>query len=328
MGLELSDLGEISELPLESIPTAWAGKGPCPVCHTMNTLDVVQMEDDPDRFACRNCGIAFEVQSSGGELLRVKVIPDVLKSVWSDIFNRWLDPTDLHTLYQRHRSEKQQKAPDETEVVISELAMSDRDVMKRVIELKKLGNDNETVELLLFQAGAAANQINAALSRYHSATEHQNKSRSSALGWMIFSAVMVLALLAGIAWMASELGLIDLSPQVANDVDDLIAELLPLESYSDFTVDAVPEVVRGGPPESICPTSKSQAATLFGGNSSLWNFRADSKAWMMINYGESVTVRVPGNMNAGVIDFETMSLRSVSGAALIRNANVVAIICE
>jgi hypothetical protein len=327
MGLELSDLGEISEQPREHIPDTWAGKGSCPVCHATNTLDVTHIEDGPDRFVCRMCRVAFEVQSSGESLIRVKVIPDVLKPVWSDIFNRWLDPDDLHTLFQRHRSEKQQKTPDEGDIV-SDSTMADRDVMKRVIELKKLGNDDETVELLLYQAGAATNQVNAALSRYHSATERQTKGRSSALGWMIFAAVMVLALLVGLAWMASELGLIDLSPQISDNVEGVIAELIPLESFSDFKVDVLPEIVRGGPTQSVCPDSRSKAATLFGGTSAVWSFRPESNAWVMVNNGDPVTVRVPANMDAGVINFESMTLRVVSGAALIRNANVVAVVCE
>jgi hypothetical protein len=327
MGLELTDLGEISEQPLEHIPDAWARKGACPVCRASQTLDITHSEDAPDQFVCQDCGVAFEVQSSGGPQIRIKVIPEVLKTAWRDVFDRWMEPADLQVLFQRYHAEQQHASPKKADTPV-ESVLSDHDVMKRVVELKRLGNDNETVGLLLYQAGATTPQIKAALHRYQNVTRQQTKGRSQALGWMIASSILILIVLLGIAWMMYELGFINLTSPATTEKADVVAELLPVDAFTDIPMEATPEAVRGGPKASACPTSKSQAATLFGGNSSYWDFKADSRAWMMINADSPVTVRVPANMFAGYLNLETMELKTVSGSALIRNANVVAILCE
>ena len=327
MGLELTDLGEISEQPLEHIPDAWAHKGACPVCRASQTLNISHQEDAPDQFVCQQCGVAFEIQSSGGPLIRIKVIPEVLKPVWRDVFDRWMDPADLQVLYQRYHAEQLHASSKKADTP-AESVLSDHDVMKRVVELKRLGNDNETVGLLLYQAGATTPQIKAALHRYQNATHQQTKGRSQALGWMVTASVLILILLAGIVWMLYELGFISANSSATDEKADLVAELIPVDAFADISVEVTPEGIRGGPKASACPTTSSQAATLFGGNRSYWTYKADSHAWMMINDGSPVTVRVPANMFAGYLNLETMELKTISGSALIRNANIVAVLCE
>ena len=298
----LYDLNELSDSPLQNISDSWAQKGRCPVCGAPKALDINHIAEAPDQFVCQQCAAAFEMQSNGPQI-RLKKMPDILKPVWNEVFDRWMAPADLHSLYQRHQQPKQQNSSQgEGESEDSpETSLSNQEVMYRAMELQKLGNNYKVIELLLLQAGATSEQVSAAINKLRSRVNRENKNRGRTLGLMGGAAVLLLIIIAGAIWIMSIIRPSVVEPNKVEERDSFLSDLLPINQATGFIGAPTPQVVRGGPEEAPCPTSASQAAKLFGGDAVSWR-REGYNAWVMLRTGPPITIRVPVNMFAGILN--------------------------
>ncbi len=323
MGLGQTNLEEFSESPREHIPDAWARKGHCPVCNASKSLDINHLPEAPDQFVCKECGTAFEVQSTGSKI-RVMLMPEVLKPAWMEIINRWMAPPDIQRLYKRYSSSRLQDLPDE-EGVVPEPEMTNREVMSQAIELQRLGNSYEMIRALLLQVGATPRQADGAVGRLQRSAEKEKKKRSCFMWAMAAVAVLVLAVIGGVLWFTSRTP----APETLEDSDALFSQFDPAEVVTDLVGIPTPQVVyNSGPGDARCPASAAQAAELFGGQEDAWSKERGYDAWVLVNVGPPVTIRVPANMVAGYMKMDSMDMLSVQGPATLHNINFIVVSCE
>lgn len=326
MDLEQFSMDELSELPREHIPDEWARRGRCPVCKASSALDVRHLAEAPDQFVCQKCTTAFELLSKGNKI-RVMTLPEALKPAWMDVINRWMSPEEIQRLYQRYTSSGQPVYEDPSDL-IPEKAMSNREVMFQALELQRLGNNFDQIEMLLFQAGATKPQVVGAINRLQQRKAKENKRRGCAIWAMGIAAFIIFGLFAGFLWLTSTSGSTDAETENPTALDSIIPNFDPAEVVTELVGIPTPHVVKQGPGIMQCPGDANRAAELFGGEPGFWSEEQGFRAWAMVNTGTPVTVRVPENMFAGYMKMDSMEMISVKGPVTITNLNFVVITCE
>lgn len=326
MGSEQYNMDEISDLPRENIPAEWAHRGNCPICNGVNSLGVQHFPEAPDQFVCQDCETAFELHSNSSKI-RVMALPEVLKPAWMEVINRWMSPEEIRRLYQRYSAVSQPPTEDPEEQV-PELKLTNREVMFQALELQRLGNSFEKIEMLLFQAGATPQQVAGALQRLKQSKAKTSRRRGCMFWGMGIVAVSILLLIAGVLWLTSRPVTPDIEGQPTTIVDSLLPAFDPGEIVSEFVNIPTPHVVKSGPGVSRCPANAQQAAELFGGEEEYWTKESGFNAWAMVSTSAPITVRVPENMYAGYMKLDSMGMISVQGPATIQNLNFVIITCN
>jgi hypothetical protein len=90
-----------------------------------------------------------------------------------------------------------------------------------------------------------------------------------------------------------------------------------------------PSIDSHGPPDSACPVTPDNAASLFGGKAQYWSYDRNNIGWVMIVASSPISIRLPANMSAGyLVVGATLEMRSASGPATIHNVNFAAISCR
>lgn len=327
MGIGQFDLAEFSEAPRDHIPDEWARRGPCPICSTPNTLEVKHLPEVPDQFVCDECGTAFEIQSKGSKI-RVMVMSEALKPAWMEIVNRWMDPPEIQKLFKRYTSAQLDELSDEEQMIIFEPELTDREVMYQALELQRLGNDHETIKLLLLQAGATPQQAAGAVNRIKKTAEKESRKRSCFLWAMGGAAILVLGLILGVLWITSTSSANQTASETQVNSNSLFSQFDLGEVMTELMGIPTPQVIQTGPGSSNCPITAAQAAALFGGEESFWTKERGVSAWGMMNTGAPISVRIPANMFAGYMKMDSMDMISIQGPATINNINFIIISCE
>jgi hypothetical protein len=79
---------------------------------------------------------------------------------------------------------------------------------------------------------------------------------------------------------------------------------------------------------SACPTVDTEAAQLFGGETSDWNYDRQNNGWTMTSVAKTVTINVPQGFSAGyLVLVNGPEMRTVNGPATLDGINFVAISC-
>ena len=108
---------------------------------------------------------------------------------------------------------------------------------------------------------------------------------------------------------------------------DWVSTLVP-DSLTVLNV-PTPSLDTTGPPNSACPVTPDNAASLFGGKRQYWSYDKTNVGWVLIVAGSPISLRLPANMSAGYLVIgATLEMRSVQGPATIHNVNFAAISCR
>lgn len=330
MNVESTSLEELSAQPRDHIPDSWAHRGPCPVCGQTKSLAVLHKQKTPDQFVCERCHVAFEL-NVGGSQIRLMVLPKALESIWNQVIHQWIEPAEIRLLYKRCHAQGQALDAD-GEVDRQEPTLTNREVYYKVLELQDLGNDDETIASLLFQAGATRQQVVGVLRKRKREIEKERKRRNRFFLVMAIVSLFVLALIAGGVWLTTlnQVPNEEIVGEPSGERESLFIELLSEQAQPSVKDAAAPQVEGGHNPVSgtlSCPTTSAQAAELFGGSENVWAKESSYDAWVMTNTGLPVSLYVPAGMVAGYMDLTSMEMISVDGPVKIRNVNFAVITC-
>jgi len=313
------------------IPETWAANGKCPACGAQR-LQVVHLPNFPDYLNCTICKLSFDVED-GGRHIHVKYLPEKYESTDPALCDHWVDISKFRTIIK----EIPPPAPNQEFTSVHAHSFTDKEVWTRALNMYRMGNTPESIQLTLKQAGATQRQADALLSRLKKiATEETRKQSEKFLTVSGISLLLVLLLVGSWLFFSGRLsillGLTTPTPvQQVNESSSLdrLLNLIPddikpsLLNLPDTVVDT-----RNGPGPSQCPVTAKEAASLFGGSQGLWTADPQFAAWQMVSMASSYTIHVPIGMVAGYIDNKTFQMTSIHGPATIYNANFVAIMCE
>lgn len=330
MDVESTSLEELSAQPRDHLPDSWAHRGPCPVCGQAKSLAVLHNHSAPDQFVCERCNAAFEL-NAGGSQIRLMVLPQALKSVWNQVIHQWIEPAEIRLLYKRCQAAGQASDNDK-EADQQEPTLTNREVYYKALELQDLGNDDETIASLLFQAGATRRQVVGALRKLKRELQEERQKRTRFFLVMAGLSVIVLVLIVGGIWLTT-LNQVDdqeIVEETGEEQESLFLKLLSEQAQPSIEDAAAPQVEGGDVSASgdlSCPTTPAQAAELFGGPETVWTKESSYDAWVMANTGLPVSLYVPAGMVAGYMDLTAMEMISVDGPVTIRNVNFAVITC-
>jgi hypothetical protein len=259
------------------------------------------------------------------------VLPQALESAWNQVIHQWIEPAEIRLLYKRCQAEDQGPASD-GQADRQEPTLTNRDVYYKALELQDLGNDDETIASLLFQAGATRYQVVGAVRKLKRELEQERKKRQRFFLVMAGLSIFALVLIAGGIWLTTQNQFQDeqIVEEPSEEQESLFLELLS-EQAQPSVEDATAPQVEGGDASlsgsSSCPTTPAQAAELFGGSENVWTKESSYDAWVMANTGLPVSLYVPARMVAGYMDLTSMKMISVDGPVTIRNVNFAVITC-
>ena len=301
--------------PLWDIPDAWA-KAHCPVCGEA-ALAVVHLPDFPDYLKCANCEIAFDVER-GGRLIRLRYIPEELISLDESLRFAWVQAPSVRRDVRKRFVAKERK--ESNAVLPASQGLTDEEVLRRAVEMYRLGNAPRFIEASLMRAGASQEQVRAISIRMKRQAEID--SRKQTRKFMVIAGIAGLLVLSLGAWLV---GSGYFSAQKAASTPSTFAENLPAPVQHLLPTTAVSQ--GGSRAKHDCPTTSEEAAALFGGEAGIWS-PAQYGAWQMMNIESSITVHIPAGMTAGFIKNQSLQFSTVSGPATIYGVNFITIMCE
>lgn len=228
---------------------------------------------------------------------------------------------------------------DETSPTQTPPPLTDQEVHKRLKELIQLGNQPKVAELILTQAGARPEQIQAARQTIQQAKQDEEKEQGF-LGWIIVlvSVIVVLVVIyLGMNWPQKAQSVSAPPPtptsapkNAASLLDGLVQALLDKQNIPPIN-DNVPEPASEydeNGKEASCPTTPQQASKLFGGAAGTWVYQTDTNGWLF--YDDSANrLTIPANM-AGSVAYGSTSAPQflpVLGPAKLSHVYVAFILC-
>jgi hypothetical protein len=208
--------------------------------------------------------------------------------------------------------------------------LSDEEVLQRMKGLIALGNKPKVAELILLQAGAMPDQVQAALKQIDEEAQAEIKEQNY-VGWVIILGGIILVLLGLYLWQTrpnSEENTTPFPPAgnlLDNWIDNFIStrDIPPINNLPEPIVTFDENIVRGS-----CPRNASEAGTLFGGQSGTWDYQADTNGWLFYDNAPS-QLKIPDGMSAS---FAFGSARSPEflpayGPARAANVHLAFILC-
>jgi rubredoxin len=317
--------------PKWEIPDTWAANGRCPVCGAQR-LKVTHLPNYPDYLNCASCELSFDIEN-GGRRIHIKYLSEKYESTEKSLYDHWLDVSKVSTIITKIPPTNQ------NEVFISAPIQSftDKEVWSRALRMYRLGNNPQTIQTTLKQAGATKKQLDVISSRLKKIAAQDIQKQSEKFLTVTGLSILFIALLAG-SWLFFSgrlpvvLGMVTPTPVALTEETSALSSLLnllpkgaqpSLANLPKTTVDT-----RRGPGPAECPSTSNEAAALFGGSVGLWTTDPQFAAWQMVSAADSYTIYIPVGMVAGYVDNQTFQMTSIHGPATIYNANFVAIMCE
>jgi ribosomal protein S27AE len=213
------------------------------------------------------------------------------------------------------------------------------DALERAKELKRLGNtDQEVRSVLQRSSGLTPEQVVEVLSKLEKPEEKRRSYRI-----LIIFLIIALVLFALFAlWFLNRQKMEGTTPAGTQQAFSLAGKIVdpktlpePLQTLMPNGIQIVNEDPVAEPsdettiPAASCPTSKSDAAALFGGPANDWSRDANSGGWTLLTKNQGVQIRIPANMTGGYLVFEKgPEMRGVTGPAFVKNIYMVSISCQ
>lgn len=319
----------INPSPKWEIPDVWAKNGHCPACGATN-LKVIHLPDYADYLSCARCEISFEVET-GGRYIRLKYLPDEYESADAALHNRWVEASSLSAIISKRQVPVQEKkTPTQT--------LSAEDAWSRALGMYRMGNKPKMIQLTLMQSGMTQEHADIIFAKLNKLVE-QDAQRQTQKFWTIAGISLALIVMVTGSWLYMSgnlsvlLGITTATPALLANQPSAMDKLLDLvpDNAKPALMNLPDTVVNNtsGPGAAACPDTSSNAAKLFGGDSTLWKRDISQfPSWQMISTGDSFTISVPTGMVAGYVDNKSLQLLSVHGPATIYNANFVVITCD
>jgi hypothetical protein len=312
----------LPSLPRPILPDTWAAKTRCPVCGAC-ALRVQHIPEDVDVMACRVCQSAFEVEENG-EYLRFTRLAAPLAEI---LANRWVTMAEVkEAISSAHRNMEDgaQVMPatgdsfsQPADLQPPEKTLSGEEVLARAKALYGLGNSPEQVASTLAQnLLITPDQIQAARSAL--AAQNEQKGRRQNLFFYISGAaaiaLIIMCLVAGI-----------LSPFF--NYPSTSGKMIPVVP-TDIIRAVTPEVIQEpltGAVVAVCPTTRTDAARLFGGEARDWTKKSDG--WRYLTTPQA-TVHLPKGMSALLLLDVNLKTANLVGPATINNVFAMTIYCR
>lgn len=301
--------------PLWDIPDAWA-TAHCPVCGEA-ALSVIHLPDFPDYLKCANCEIAFDVER-GGRLIRLRYIPEELTSLDESLRFAWVESPSVRRDVRKRFVAKERKETNAVPPVSQ--GLTDEDVLRRAVEMYRLGNAPKFIEASLMRAGASREQVQAISVRMKRQADID--ARKQTRKFLTLAGIAGLIVLFTGVWLIrsgyfSAEKAATTPPTFADNLPVPVQKLLPTTTVSQGGSRAIHD----------CPTTSEEAATLFGGDASVWA-PAQYGTWQMMSVESSAAVFIPAGMRAGYIKNQSLQFSTVNGPAVIYGVNFITIMCE
>ncbi len=360
--------------PLTNIPAAWADKGRCPVC-AGNNLQIIHTPGRADRLSCPRCNTRFEVENGGarvrltqlpgkyarlrhelvGQWLNISDLRARLKSAVQAEVPPPAEPAALAATLPEAAAaslfKKDAVAPDEPlpsqppadispappppEAPDPDPTLSNREVLRRARELRKLRNSPEISKQLLMHSGATEEQVEAALD-YLSTLEEKERERRKMFGWgLVILASLGFLFVLWYGLVVYEPKKLTIDPNSFLNLSDEsalppISELIPEDLVAIILRDPTPKFLDEGPEAAACPASLAEAAQLFGGQQAAWfSDERIENGWLMTTREAPTTIYVPEDMSAALLtknDGEP-KMSTVRGPLTIEGVRFVVILC-
>ncbi len=298
------------------IPDAWAN-GRCPACGEP-ALRIVHSSEYADYFSCSSCEISFEIASAGGQI-RIKDVPDRYEFADAVLYRRWVDARELSGIIERERGTRHK------EEVVEKIAMTDEEVWSRALGMHRTGNPSWKIEPMLIRKGATPAQAAGALKALKRKIA-QDQKRQNTRVWTISAVSVVLLLIALAAWGVSNSRRMAAATPTASDKSILknIIDIVPKGLQPDLPDTSSK---RGNVSAAKCPETTTDAAKVFGGDSSLWTMNGQFMSWQMMSTDKSFNIRVPPDMSAAYIKNQNMQFTQTYGPVVVYNVNFITIMC-
>ncbi|MCB9136201.1 MAG: hypothetical protein H6636_12300 [Anaerolineales bacterium] len=228
---------------------------------------------------------------------------------------------------------------DEIPPIQSPALLTDQEVLRRLKGLIELGNQPKVAELILTQAGAFPEQIQAARQAIQQEKQTEEKEQGY-LGWVIVLASFIVILVAVYLWMNwpqknRSASVPTPVPTTASQTTDsllngLVQAILDKQNVPPIN-DDIPEPFSEydeAGKEASCPTTPQQAGKLFGGTSGTWIYQTDANGWLFYDASAN-RLTIPTNM-AGSVAYGSArapQFLPVLGPAKLSNVYMAFVLC-